>query len=368
MIALDTEFIRESTFYPVIALIQIATDEESWLIDPMALKQEELKPLLDVLTSPDTIKILHAAQADQECFYTSYGMVAKPTFDTAVGASLSGHGESVGLSKLVREVLGVSLAKGHARTDWTERPIQDHLARYAHLDVQYLIPLARKLLAEIDARKRRQWAFELTARFENTRLYEPNPDGIALKLAKTGKTDRRGYAILRELAAWREQRVRSLDIPRRRVADDDVLMALSNARPKDMAHLSAFRGLNRGELKHSGDAILEAIRKGMRVPDRELPELPKSDIPDPREARALELLHCFVKVLADDLAIAPRHLAVVDDLLPLLRRDFRGKEDLVNAGVLTAGAAELIGEELLAMVRGSRGLSLSRSNVKIAKL
>lgn len=368
MIALDTEFLRENTFFPIVALIQIATDEESWLVDPLALKPDELKPLLDVFENPKVLKILHASQADQECLYTSYGVVATPSLDTAAAASLTGYGDNVGLAKLVKEVLGVSLQKGHARTDWTKRPIQEQLLRYAHLDVQYLLPLARQMLAKLDKRDRRQWALELSARFENKANYEPNPALLAQRLAKGGKLDRRGYVTLVELIDWRERRVRQIDIPRRRVADDDVLTALAATRPRDMEHLSAFRGLNKGELRASGEAILAAIRKAAMIPDGDLAPVPSVLTPDSRESRVIELIQCFVKVLSDKLQISPRHLITADDLLPLLRRKPNSVEEMVTMQALTAGSGALIGDELLAIMQGRRGLSVRSGEVCVTDL
>lgn len=368
MIALDTEFLRESTFFPIVALIQVATDDESWLVDPLALGGEQLKPLFDVFENKKILKVLHAAQADQECLYTSYGVVATPSLDTAMAASLCGYGENIGLAKLLKESLGVHLQKGHARTDWTVRPIQEQLLRYAHLDVQYLLPLARKLLEQLDSKGRRQWALELSAKYENKALYEPNPKGLATKLAKSGKIDRRGYATLIELIAWREKRVRDLDVPRRRVADDDILTALANVRPKDMQHLSAFRGLNKGELRVSGEAILAAIKRAADLPDTQLPVLPTPEIPDSREARVIELVQCYVKLLSDELQISARHLVTADDLLPLLRRPVKSVDELARSGIMTEGAARLIGAELLAIFQGQRGLSVRNGTVAVSDL
>ncbi|MBI3555497.1 MAG: ribonuclease D [Deltaproteobacteria bacterium] len=368
MIALDTEFLRESTFFPIVALIQISTDDESWLVDPLAVSGEDLKPLLDVFTDSKVIKVLHAAQADQECLYTSYGVVASPTFDTAMAASLCGYGDNIGLAKLLKEGIGVTLQKGHARTDWTTRPIQEQLLRYAHLDVQYLLPLARKLLEQLDKQGRRSWALELSAKHENKANYEPNPVGQALRLAKSGKLDKRAFATLVELIAWREERVRHIDVPRRRVADDDVLVALANVRPKDMNHLGAFRGLNRGELKTSGEAILAAVKRAAQIPDSELRPVPMPDIPDARETRVIELIQCFVKLLSDELQISSRHLITPDDILPLLRKRFATVDEVVAADVMTEGSARLIGGELLAIIHGKRGLSVKDGSVRVTDL
>ncbi|MEW6055282.1 MAG: HRDC domain-containing protein [Bdellovibrionota bacterium] len=363
MIAVDTEFLRETTFYPVIGLIQIATETESWLVDPLRLENPDIQPLLDVFCDPKIVKVLHASQADQECLYTSYGVTATPSIDTAVAASLCGYGDSIGLSKLLKDVLGVHVPKGHARTDWTARPMQEHLKKYAHQDVQHLVKVAKKLLEQLDSKGRKAWAFELSARFEKKKNYEPNPEGIALKLVKSGRLDNRGYAALIELVRWRENRVRHLDVPRRRVADDDVLMDLAKVRPKNLDHLTAFRGLNKGELKASATALLEAIQKSEKLGESELPQVPTPAIPSLSEARAVEFLQCFVRILSDQLEISARHLITGDDLLFLLRRNVNTVEDMVKEGLLTEGAGRLIGEELLAMLKGKRQLSLRNNQV-----
>lgn len=367
LIALDTEFIRETTFFPIIALIQVATDTESWLVDPLAFKKEDLEPLLQVLSNPRITKVLHASQADQECLYVSYGIVATPSLDTAAAASLLGYGDSIGLAKLVREVLGRNIPKGHARTDWLARPIQGHLLNYAHQDVEHLIPLARKLIKALERKERKQWAFDLSARYEDGRLYEYNPDAIATKLGKSGKLDKRGFAVLRELVAWRERRVREANVPRRRIADDDVLVALAAAQPKDIEHTAAFRGLNKGELRHSGAAILTAIRNALAIPEADLRDVPKADIPDPHEARVIELVQVYVKSLADEHEIASRYLLSADDILRVLRGRYGSVQEMVSAGAVTAGAAALIGEDLLAMLHGKRLLSVQNSRLSIQK-
>ena len=150
LIALDTEFIRESTFYPIVEIIQVATAEEAWLIDAKAFKKNfrpgpmggfdpAINPLLEILRDSKILKIFHAAQGDQECFYTSFGIVASPSIDTAVAGSLLGYGDGVGLGKLLKTVLDVTIKKGHARTNWGVRPLPRQLSEYALADVEYLV-------------------------------------------------------------------------------------------------------------------------------------------------------------------------------------------------------------------------------------
>jgi ribonuclease D len=376
VIAFDTEFIRESTFYPIVEIIQVATDEDSWLVDAQAFKKgyrpgprggydPGLEPLLDIFRDKSILKIVHAAQGDQECLYTSFGAVAQPSLDTAVAASLCGLGDGIGLSKLLKVVMDVDLKKGHARTNWSVRPLPEQLIEYAHADVEHLVQLGRQLLAKLDEVGRRAWALELSSKWEEAKLYEVDVEGLANKLVRGGRTDKRGYAALVELLRWREERVRHLNLPRRWVADDAVMLDLAHVRPKDMAHLGAFRGLNKGELKNSGEAILAALKRASEGTEVSMPKLPKPDIPSSEEAQVLDLLRCYVGILADQHRIAAKHLMTAPQLLPLLRNRPESPADLVKLGILSEEASRLIGQEIIAMVKGERALSIRGKSIEV---
>lgn len=371
VISFDTEFIRENTFYPSVELIQVATHEQSWLVDTQHFRGKNaagLKPLLDVFEDPNILKVLHAAQGDQECLYTSYQVVAKPSFDTAVGASLCGYGDGIGLGNLLKSLLGVNLKKGHARTNWAARPLPKQLLEYAHADVEYLVRAGEKLLSELDQLGRKQWALELSSKWEDKKLYQSDPEGLALKLAKGGKLDQKSYAALVELMRWREERVRQLNLPRRWVADDQVLLDLAHVRPKDLEHLATFRGLNKGEIKASGERILEALRRASEEKDLALPKSPRPDHPSTEESQVLDLIKTYLGILADREKIAVKHLMTVSQLMPLLRQKFETPEDLVQQGLLSPGAAKLIGGEIIAILRGRRALSVDGRKVKIVEI
>jgi ribonuclease D len=230
---------------------------------------------------------------------------------------------------------------------------------YAHADVEHLVQLAKKLMEELDRRGRKSWALELSAKWEDPQLYDPDPDSLTERLSKNGKLDARAFSALKELMRWREGRCREINVPRRWVADDSTLLDLAQVRPKDIEHLSAFRGLNKGELKHSGAQILEALKRAAESPQVPPPRGPRPDIPTPDELQALELLKCFIGILADQKQIALKHLVTSPQLLALLRcMDAVSVEDLASRGVLSQGAAQLIGVEVLAFLRGERALSL----------
>jgi len=377
MIAFDTEFIRESTFFPIVEIIQVATEENTWLVDAQAFKRgfrsgdpngydPALKPLLEVFTDPSILKIVHASQGDQECLYTSFGVVATPTLDTAVAASLCGLGDGIGLGKLLKTVLDVTVTKGHARTNWSVRPLPPQLVDYAHSDVKYLVLVGKKLLEQLEKAGRKEWALELSAKWEDKSLYQSDFEELTQKLARGGRFDRRGYAALRELVKWREERVRHLNLPRRWVADDHVLVDLAHVRPKDLAHLSTFRGLNKGELKNSGAAILTALSRAEADSESIVaPKFSKPMVPTVEEAQILDVVRCFVSILADQNKIAAKHLLTAAKLLPLLRSDIKNPQDLITQGILSADAAQLIGEELIAIMQGKRALTIRNKQVEI---
>jgi ribonuclease D len=371
IIAFDTEFIRENTFYPSVELIQVATRDKSWLIDVQAFRGkniENLRPLLDVFEDPKILKILHAAQGDQECLYTSFKVVAKPSFDTAVGAALCGYGDGIGLGNLLKAVLNVNLKKGHARTNWAARPLPPQLIEYAHADVEFLVVAAETLIEKLEVSGRKAWALELSAKWEDPSLYEPDPEGLAQKLAKSGRMDPRTFATLRELMRWREERVRALNLPRRWVADDQVLLDLANVKPKDVEHLAAFRGLNKGEMKASADKILAAIRLGGETTDSKAPESKRAEHPTGDESQTLDLMKTYLGILADRERIAMKHLLSMGQLLPLLREKVSHPDEWVAKKLLSAEAARLIGGELHALLQGKRALSVDGRKIKIVSL
>jgi ribonuclease D len=382
IISFDTEFIRESTFYPIVEVIQVGTSDRTWLVDAQVFKkghrpgpQGGYDPAFDALGAvfmdKSILKIVHAAQADQECLYTSFGIVASPVLDTSVAASLCGYGDGVGLGKLLKSVLDVEIKKGHARTNWSVRPLPAQLLEYAHADVEHLVRLGEKLLEHLDKIGRRGWALEASAKWEDISLYEPDVDETARKLARGGRLDKKGYGALLELIKWREARVRALNLPRRWVADDAVLVDLAHVKPKDRAHLESFRGLNRGEVMKSSEVILEAIRRGAEsgaAPAHPVSRGPRQEIPSAEENQVLDLLKCYVGILADRHQIAAKHLLTTAQLLPLLRSGSTNAADLEKKGLLSPSAAKLVGDELLAFLNGKRALSVEGDQIKIVEI
>jgi ribonuclease D len=364
ILAFDTEFIRETTFFPKIALLQVATREEAWLVDPTVLSVDDLKPLLDVLADPDVLKIVHAAYADQECLFWSYDLIAEPVLDTAVAAALTGYGDNVGLGKLLKEVVGVQLPKGRARVKWLQRPLSKELLTYAEQDVAHLVELGEKLKEKLEKRGRLAWAMEESKILPSA--FDVPAEDMARRMAKSAQMDGVTLSALTELLRWREDRARRANLPRGWVADNDILVALAKVRPRSLEELRSFRGLNAKEVERSGRDILEAVAHGIENPVAVAP-VERPTMQD-REDHVFDFVRTYVSFLADRHAIALRFLINTAKATVLVAHGDRTPEQWVEEGILSPQACSLIGEELKALLSGQRGLVLRNGKVEILKL
>lgn len=352
-LGIDTEFIRETSFFPRVALIQVASEDAVWLLDPTVLSRESLDPFLKILTDSQILKIFHASHADQECLFWSFQVIAQPVLDTSIAAALCGMGESIGLQKLVREMLGIHLSKGRARAKWLSRPLSPELLRYAEQDVIHLVRLARALHVKLTELDRWDWALEESQ--TDPSRFDISPEEVALKLAKGAHLERE-LGILEELVSWRENRAREANLPRGWVADNDVLISLARSKPQKLEDLKTFRGIHSKEIERSGKAILAAIAVGKTKP------LKKSNVseqkPEKTDPHALDLLEVFIKYLAHKNQIMPRFLISHHQLYQILQESDLSLSQWVEKGMLSERSATLIGAELKAFVEGQLTLQV----------
>lgn len=368
IIAVDTEFIREKTFIPELALIQVATREDTWLIDTLSFNNDQINPLIDILTDSKILKILHSAFGDQECFYSAYGVTATPTFDTFEAASLLGFGESVGLRDLIKKTTGVKIPKFLTRTDWLRRPISEEMKRYAMADVEHLVEISEKLIEKLKTKNRYDWALQISQSFENPKLYQNNFEEIAKRLGKSGRLSTQTYPILLKLVAWREDRARKLNIPRRRVANDDTLINIANARPHSIAQLEKFRGLNPGEVRKQGERLLKIISQEYSKKNNNLPTPPDIIKPSSDQARIIDFLATYLKSLCRNLEIASRLILTSKDLNKIVVENLLDSEQWIEAGICSRQAAELVGEELKDVLNGKKALAIQEGKLKVLNL
>lgn len=385
--AFDTEFIRESTFYPQLEILQIGAhigpnnQIQTWLIDvPALLKVDDqnghnpgtaMEPLIALFTDPRILKIVHAAHGDQECLWAAFRILAAPVFDTAIGASLVWLGDNIGLGNLLKQVLGIEIPKGYARTNWAKRPLPKPVLEYAALDVKHLIEASDVLFEKLDKENRREWALELSSRFSDVTLYEPPAEEIARRLAQSGKFNVRDFFVLLELVKWREARVRELNVPRRWLADDGVLIDLAKIKPKSIEELQGFRGLSKGEARGKpGDRVLAVIKAGVECKDTLPEDIKERSIRQPNhdETRAMELLRVCLQLLSEEYGIAAKHIVPPNAVLPLLRLKPKSVEDLTGSGLVSDQIGVEGAQKLFGFLSGDYGLHLVKNRVQLSLL
>jgi ribonuclease D len=345
-VALDTEFVRERTFFPRLGLVQVADGRAAYLVDPLAV--QDLSPLVRLLGAAGTVKVLHSASEDIEVLFRSFGTVPSPLFDTQVASCLAGLGASLSYQRLVAELLGVALTKNETRTNWLARPLSPAQAAYAAEDVAWLLPVYHRLHEQLAGAERLEWALEDSAALLDTGRFAPDPESAYLRLKGAGRLAPRQLAVLRELAAWRDREARRRDLPRGFILRDEPLLALALRQPATAEELRQVPGLENGQAVRDGAAWLELIRQAAALPAGALPE-PPWRLPPSAAAREVERrLRELVRERAAGLALPPEALASRRTLDSLLR------------SALTPGAEPRLPRELAGWRRGVVGDDLLR--------
>jgi len=319
-LALDTEFVREKTYYPRLCLIQVAAGQSLACIDPMALP--DLGPLSALLHDPKVVKVVHAAHQDLEILFQATGKVPAPIFDTQVAVSLLGHGDQIGYAKLVQVFLDIELDKGHARTDWSRRPLEIEQLRYAADDVRYLAKVYPMLLEALGEKGRVEW---LTEDFENLSResrYLPDPDNAWRKVKGQKYLKGVQFAVLQALTAWRERQAMSADLPRRWVLSDDVLTEIARRMPTEHGTLVKVRGLEDKTIARHGETLMALVREASALPPSSWPTPvgPSRGI-GPEHEELLDVAMGILRHQARINDISPAAIATRKDVEALFRQD-----------------------------------------------
>jgi ribonuclease D len=351
-LALDTEFVRERTFFPRLGLIQVHDGDAAYLLDPLAVR--DLAPLAAVCQAAGTLKVLHSASEDVEVFYRALGVVPAPLFDTQVAAGLAGIGAALGYQRLVAALLAVELPKGETRTDWLARPLSAAQLTYAAADVAHLLPLYRRLREVLLALGRLGWALADSAALLDVSRLESDPETAWRRVRGAGRLGRRQLGVLRALAAWRDREARRRDLPRGFVLRDEALLELAVRPPATAEDLQRVSGLEAQQALRDGAGWLELIREALALDAAQLPPEPWRP-PSSAAVRDLELrLRAVVKERAAALALPPELLAprraldavlksALSDPEPRLPRDLGGwRREVVGEALLIAAAAPLL--------------------------
>lgn len=331
--ALDTEFLRERTYYAKLCLIQVEAEEHRACIDPLAIG--DLSSFFEILANPQVIKVLHAAHQDLEILMQLTGNVPTPIFDTQVAASVLGIGDQMGYARLIEQMLGVSLSKTQSRTDWSRRPLKPAQLEYAIDDVRYLAKVYPMMMQQLETQQRVTWLDNDFNKATDPNTYAINERQRWKKIRGNQVLKRPQLAILRELAAWREERAEQSDRPRKWIISDDVLLDLARQQPSSSKQINEIRGINGERTNKYHSNWLELIQKGKNCPETEWPELPRSKKPTPTQNTLIDLLMIVIQIQAKKHNITPAVIATRKQVANMVQAgksklsdDWRGK--LVN--------------------------------------
>ncbi len=356
-ITIDTEFLRETTFWPQLCLIQMASPDLEVLIDPLA-KGLDLKPFFELMGNPSVTKVFHAARQDIEIIYHLGNLVPHPIFDTQVAAMVCGFGDSVSYDQLVSRTKNVHIDKSSRFTDWSRRPLSEKQLEYALADVTHLRDVYLYLKAELEREGRALWLTEEMAVLESPTTYDLHPDDAWLRL-KSRLRKPTELAVVKFVAAWREREARNRNVPRSRVLKDDAIYEIAQQQPKDTEAMSRLRTIPKGwERSASGAAIIEAVNAALALPKSDMPHAPKHVHVPEGTAAAVELLKVLLKLISDREGVAAKIIANTDDL-----EKIAAEGENAEVAALNGWRRDLFGNTALKLING--GVALRFVNKKV---
>ena len=360
-LAIDTEFMRERTYYPQLCLIQIAGKDEAVTVDALAT-EINLNPILDLMANHKIIKVFHACRQDMEIFFNLNRRIPFPVFDTQIGAMVCGYGESVGYDKLVRQITGVQIDKSSRFTDWSHRPLSKQQLNYALSDVTHLRTVYESLLNQLEKNGRINWLNEEFQNVLNPKTYDIPLDQIWKRLKiKNGRP--KFLILVRELCAFREKEAQSRNIPRNRVIRDDVLLDIAARSPSSSVDLAKVRSLStqfaEGRL---GKSILRVVAEASNIPESDAPQLEKLNKSKPQKPALIELLKVLLKHKSEDNNVAQKLIASTADLEAI------AENDNANVLALSGWRKDVFGDDALLLKSGKIALSAAGDRIKVIRI
>jgi ribonuclease D len=361
-LALDTEFLRDQTYYPKLCLIQVAAPGIEAIIDPLA-PGIDLKPFYDLIARPDIVKVLHAARQDIEIFFLQGGVLPDPLFDSQIAAMVCGFGDAASYETLARKIAKVEIDKSARFTDWSHRPLSKRQLEYALADVTHLRVIYEWLKARLDKTGRSAWVAEEVANLQDPALYKLDPES-AWKRLKPRTSNKRFLAVLASLAAWREREAQARDIPRGRVLKDEALTEIAAHPPETPEALERIRTVPKGFANSKlGKGLMEAIAQGQTA------QPPEGAVSDNRERRrrepspaVVDLLKTLLRLRAEAAGVAPRLIANAEDIERLAANE----DDGVDA--LKGWRNEVFGKDAVALRKGDLAIALENGEAVVVEL
>jgi ribonuclease D len=360
-ITVDTEFMRDRTYWPVLCLVQIAGPEDAAVIDTLA-PGIDLAPLFKLLADPKVLKVFHAARQDVEIFFHLTGQIPTPIVDTQVAAMVCGFGDAVSYENLAGKLAGARIDKSSRFTDWSHRPLTERQLHYALSDVTHLRPAYEKLARRMEKTGRTEWVAEEMAILTDPETYRLEPREAWHRL-KPRSDKPRFLALLREVATWREEEAQRRDQPRNRIAKDETLTEIAAHAPITPEELARCRGLSKGFAEsRQGQSLLAAVKRGLELPEDELPTpSPRQDTP-PGVGPRVDLLRVLLKMRCETHQVAQKLVASASELERI------AADDDAPVPALAGWRRDLFGADALALKHGRLALTASGKEVKIVSL
>lgn len=359
-VTVDTEFMRERTYWPELCVVQLASDTDVAVVDALA-PGLSLAPLADLLADPNVVKVFHAARQDIEIFVHLFGAVPAPLFDTQIAAMVAGFGDQVGYDALVAATTGGHIDKAHRFSDWAARPLSPAQVSYAAADVTHLRRVYDKLHDRLLAENRADWVAEEMAILANPATYQPEPETMWERL-RPRTSNRRMLGVLRAIAAWREREAQRANIPRSRMLKDEALLEIAAVAPDDAEGLARARGVTRGFAEgRMGAGLLAAIAEAKALPEAALPPAPAHrDGPRPSPA-LVALLKVLLAAKCEQHHVAPKLVANSEDI------DRLASEDAPDIQAVQGWRAEVFGADAQALKAGGIALGVNGKRIKLIR-
>jgi ribonuclease D len=358
-VTVDTEFLRETTYYPRLCLIQMAGPDpaDACLIDPLA-EGIDLEPFMALMADRNVVKVFHSARQDLEIIWNLGSLVPEPLFDTQIAAMVCGYGDSVSYEQLVNDLAKAKVDKSSRFTDWSRRPLTDAQLTYAMSDVTHLVMVYEALLEQLRKNGRLDWLSEEMEILTSPETYQADPDNAWRRLAGRLRKAKE-VAVLMEVAAWREREAQSRDVPRGRILKDDALIDVAVSAPRSVEALGRLRTIPNGfERSRTGADILEAVERGLARDPATVP-MPERSRGRGAAGATVELLKVLLKAVAEGEGVAPKIIATVEDLEAI------AESDHADVAPLHGWRRTLFGEKALALKAGQLGLAMKKNRVVV---